>query len=105
MHPFKTAVALIALPSVVIPIIAVLVLQMFNWKTAQNIAQPYLGISIIAPFIWVPTVFVIAFRYPKQPAFKKDIPAIITILLCVTGVSAVIYMMLTLFISTMYSGF
>jgi uncharacterized paraquat-inducible protein A len=103
-HAFKLAVGLIGIPSVGVPLLAILVFQLVGLETTWEITRTYHQIAFVTPFIWVPIVFWITMSYKKSPAQSRDQSGTIGVLIGVTCISALIYIALFVFTSLLTSG-
>jgi len=103
-HAFKLAVGLIGIPSVGVPLLAILIFQLVGLETTWKITRTYHQIAFVTPFIWVPIVFWIAMRYKKSPAQSRDLSGTIGVLIGVTSISALFYIALFVFTALVTSG-
>ncbi len=103
-HAYKLAIGLIGVPSVGVPLLAILVFQLVGLETTWKITRSYHQIAFVTPFIWVPIVFGITMRYKKSPAQSRDLSGTIGVLIGVTSISALIYIALFVFTALLTSG-
>lgn len=103
-HAYKLAIGLIGVPSVGVPLLAILVFQLVGLETTWKITRTYHQLAFVIPFIWVPIVFWITIRYKKSPAQSRDISGTIGILFGVTCISALFYIALFMFTILSTSG-
>ncbi len=104
-YALNFAVGLIGIPSVVIPILALVTIHLLEYRVVMQYARLYHQAAFTAPLIWLPIAFWITIRYKHTPDARRDIGATIAILLAVTFASAIVYYALFVFTALLTSGF
>lgn len=104
-YALNFAVGLIGIPSVVVPTIALVLIQLLDYQFVMRHTRTYHRAAFFAPFVWIPIAFWLTIRYKHTPEAQRDIGATIAILLGVTFVSGMLYYVLLLFTALLTSGF